>query len=184
MSPSKLEIGAPIDSWCTACKADQPHVVATLKTDGTLNKVRCNTCSTEHVYRKPKTAPPETAAKSTGGAKKRKKADGAVTETEAARAKPYAMDGLFQAADVIEHGKFGLGRVMTIKPGGKMEVAFSDAARVLVCRDVGLLTAKRSSRIPIPKPVEVEVVATDDEAIEDETIETEETTEAAALEEE
>lgn len=180
MSASKLEIGSPIASWCTGCKTDQPHVVATLKTDGTLNKVTCNSCSAEHVYRKPKTAPPESEKKAAGGAKRRKKLEGAVSQTEAAQAKPYAMDGMYPAGDVIEHSRFGLGRVTAIKPGGKMEVAFSDVTRVLVCRDIGLLVAKRSARAPIVvKPVEVEVVAVEEEVIDEEGAETDEVAEIA-----
>ena len=180
MTASKLEIGTPIDSWCTGCKSDQPHVVATLKTDGTLNKVTCNACKAEHVYRKPKTAPPESEKKSGGGTKRRKKLEGAVSQTEAAQAKAYAMDGVYQSGDVIDHSRFGLGRVTVMKPGGKMEVAFSDITRVLVCRDIGLLVAKRSVRAPIiVKPVEVEVVAVEEEAIDDEVAETDEVAEIA-----
>ena len=136
MTASKLEIGAPIESWCTGCKSDQPHGVATLKTDGTLNKVRCNACSVEHVYRRPKSAPPDEKKKggSAAGAKRRRKPDGVVTPLEAAHARAYAMDGLFGVGDVVSHAKFGLGRVTVMKPGGKMEVAFSDSTRVLVCR--------------------------------------------------
>ena len=175
MSASKLEIGTPIDSWCTGCKSDQPHVAATLKTDGTLNKVRCNACSAEHVYRRPKSAPPdEKKGGPSSGIKRRKKAEGAVSPLEAAHAKPYVMDGAFNSGDVLAHAKFGLGRVTAIKPGGKMEVAFLDSTRVLVCRDQGLLTAKRASRA-IVKPIEVEVaVVADDEAAEDLPVSTEE----------
>ena len=149
MNSSKLQIGAPIDSWCTGCKTDQPHVVATLKTDGTLNKVKCNSCQAEHVYRKPKSEAEE--KKSSGG--KRKRSDsGAVSEAEASKAKPYSMESAYQAGDVIEHARFGFGRVLTLKPGGKMEVAFPDGTKIMVCRDVGLLATRRAAR-QAPKPV-------------------------------
>lgn len=169
MNATKLQIGAPIDSWCTGCKTDQPHVVATLKTDGTLNKVSCKSCNAVHVYRKPKTAAKSDEGRPSGS--KKRKSDGTVTEAEQSRAKPYAMDGTFAAGDVIGHSKFGFGRVVALKPGGKMEVAFPDGSRILVCRDVGLLTAKRPARpapvVVAPKPVAED--AADDDAEEAET---------------
>lgn len=161
MNSSKLQIGAPIDSWCTGCKTDQPHVVSTLKTDGTLNKVKCNSCAAEHVYRKPKSESEE--KKATGG--KRKKSDsGTVSEAEASKAKPYAMEAAYQAGDVIEHARFGFGRVLAIKPGGKMEVAFLDGTKTMVCRDVGMLATRRASRhapkvVVEPEPAEEPAVA-------------------------
>ena len=178
----KLEIGTPIESWCTQCKADHPHVVATLKTDGTLNKVQCNACQFVHVYRKPKSEAAQAAARKSSGTapKRRKKADAAVSEAEASKARPYAMDSTFQAGDVIEHGRFGFGRVVNLKPGGKMEVAFSDSTRILVCKDAGLLSARRARPKPVVVEVEaVPVVVADDDVAEDAEIETE-----AAAEEE
>lgn len=186
MNGNKLEIGTPIDSWCTHCKTDQPHVVATLKTDGTINKVQCNACQAVHVYRKPKTEPAGGARKTSsgGGAKRRKKPDGTVSDAEASKAKAYAMESAYQVGDVIEHSKFAFGRVVALKPGGKMDVAFGDVQRVLVCKDVGLLSARRGSRAvvapPPPKavvPVEVEAAAEADS--EDAEIETDEVADVA-----
>ena len=164
MNAAKLQVGQPILSWCTSCKSDQPHAVFTLKTDGTLNKVKCNTCGVDHVYRKPKT---ETEERKPSGTKRKKSDGGAVTEAEASKAKPYGMDTAYQPGDVIEHARFGFGRVLNIKPGGKMEVSFTDGTKIMVCRDVGLLATRRGSRqaAVVVKPVEVEVV--EEEAAED-----------------
>lgn len=159
MNSSKLQIGAPIDSWCTACKSDQPHAVATLKTDGTLNKVKCNACNAEHVYRKPKS---ETEEKKSSGGKRKKADSGAVSEAEASKAKPYSMEAAYQVGDVVDHHRFGFGRVVTMKPGGKMEVAFLDGTRIMVCRDVGLLATRRAAR-QAPKAVVPAVVEADSE---------------------
>ena len=184
MNGNKLELGTPIDSWCTHCKTDQPHVVATLKTDGTINKVQCNACQAVHVYRKPKTEPAGGAKKTSSGgsSKRRKKPDGTVSDAEASKAKAYAMESAYQVGDVIEHSRFQFGRVTALKPGGKMEVAFGDTTRILVCKDVGLLSARRGSRsapvavAPAPKPVEVDAEAADSEDAE---IETDEVADAA-----
>ncbi len=161
MNASKIKIGDPIDSWCTACKGDHPHSVATLKTDGTLNKVLCSACSAEHVYRRPKSEAAE--GKKPAGSRKRKADPGSVSDAEASKAKPYAMDGIFAVGDVIEHAKFGFGRVVTVKPGGKIEVAFADGNRVLVCRDQGMLGTRRSSRAVAAARV-VEAEPADDDA--------------------
>jgi hypothetical protein len=161
LNSSKLQIGAPIDSWCTGCKTDQPHVVATLKTDGTLNKVKCNSCGAEHVYRKPKS---ESEEKKSSGGKRKKSDSGAVSEAEASKAKPYSMEAAYQQGDVIEHHRFGFGRVLSLKPGGKMEVAFPDGTKIMVCRDVGLLATRRAARsapkvVVEPEPEEEPAVA-------------------------
>ena len=55
-----------------------------------------------------------------------------LTEAEAAKAKPYALDGDFAAGDFIKHKKFGPGKVLELRSGGKMEVGFEDGPKVLV----------------------------------------------------
>lgn len=135
MTAKKFKVGGKIESWCTKCKEDRRHAIETLKKDGNPWKVRCDTCDGSHLYRLPKGEKGKAAAakkKRTTTSRKRKTTDTATLD--AASAKPYAMDGEFQNGDVISHARFGLGQVSEIRPGGKMEVSFGDAARVLLCK--------------------------------------------------
>jgi hypothetical protein len=195
MTARKLTLGAAIESWCTKCKDDRQHAVETLKPNGTASKVRCNTCNGSHLFRPPKgAAAPKPAAKqelrgaaAAAAAKKRSKPELVFSDSERAKAKPYAMDREHVAGEVISHPKFGLGRVMTLKAGGKMEVSFEGGPKLLVCKDIGSLLLKRATRA-VPKPVpeveeveEAEVEA--DEAAAPEAAPAEEEEEAEAEEE-
>jgi hypothetical protein len=151
MTAKKLTVGAAVEAWCTKCKEDRAHAVETLKADGTAAKVRCNFCSGSHLYRPPKTgaeakAKPEKKSESKAGGTKRRTKEPALTDSETSRAKPYQMDKEYAAGDVIDHRKFGFGRVIALKPGGKMEVHFDGGSKTLVCKDTGSLLLRRSSR--------------------------------------
>ena len=148
MSAKKYKVGAEVEAWCTKCKIDRLHAIETLKSDGNINRVICRTCESSHLFRRPKgdgTEPKTT---------RRRKDELVVTEAEVAKAKPYAMDGAFEAGEVIKHGKFGPGRVSTLKPGGKMDVVFEDGVKLLVCRDSGsFLLSKRGRTVTAAKKI-------------------------------
>jgi hypothetical protein len=95
--------------------------------------VICRTCEGEHLFRLPK------SAKKKSPTKRRKKGAVIVSEADLENAKPYAMDAVFVAGDVIQHPTFGPGSVIEIRSGGKMEVGFESGGKTLVCRD----TAKK-----------------------------------------
>jgi hypothetical protein len=134
-------VGKEIEAWCTKCKMDRLHNIETLKSDGNINRVICQTCQGSHLFRRPK-GPDGTGTKP---AKRRKKGDLPITEAELGKAKGYAMDGEFAVSEVLTHVKFGPGRVMAVKPGGKMEVSFEDSTRTLKCKNAGSFLNKRRS---------------------------------------
>lgn len=129
MSTKKRDVGAEVEAYCTKCKMDRLHVISTLKSDGNINKVICRTCEGAHLFRLPK------SAKKKAPAKRRKKGAVIVPEADLGKAKPYSMDGVFAAGDIIKHKKFGPGSVLEIRSGGKMEVGFESGGKTLVCRD-------------------------------------------------
>lgn len=131
MSP-KYEVGKEIEAYCTKCKVDRLHVIETLKSDGNINRVICRTCEGSHQFRLPKS---EKARKSRSSGSRTRRARGAVvvTEEELSSAKPYSMTGVFEVGDVIRHKKFGPGKVVAVKPGGKIEVGFETGGKLLVC---------------------------------------------------
>lgn len=129
MSTKKRDVGAEVEAYCTKCKMDRLHVISTLKSDGNINKVMCRTCDGIHLFRLPK------GDGTKAPAKRRKKGAVLVSEADLKQAKPYSMDGLFKAGDIIQHPTFGPGSVLEIRSGGKMEVGFESGGKTLVCRD-------------------------------------------------
>ena len=123
-------VGAEIEAWCTKCKLDRLHTIEVLKSDGNINKVICKTCEGSHLFRRPKGDGTKVPAPS----RRRKKGQVILSADEITDAKPYALDGAFAAGDIIQHAKFGPGKVKEVRPGGKMEVGFECGAKLLVCR--------------------------------------------------
>ena len=128
MATNKYKVGAEIEAYCTSCKLDRLHAIEALKSDGNINRVICRTCQGQHLFRRPKSA-----ASQKGAVKRRRAGAVAVTHAELKKAKPYAMDGVFKAGDIISHPTFGPGKVLEVKSGGKMEVGFEAGGKLLVC---------------------------------------------------
>ena len=127
MATKKREIGADVEAFCAKCKADKPHVITTLKSDGNINRVTCGECEDEHLFRLPKGDGKKKPSK------RRKKGAVAVSEADLKKAKPYKLDGVFKVGDIITHKAFGPGSVIEIRSGGKMDVGFEDGGKTLVC---------------------------------------------------
>ncbi|MFW5733927.1 MAG: hypothetical protein ACOCWR_02600 [Oceanidesulfovibrio sp.] len=97
-------------------------------------RVQCLTCGSNRKYKAPK---PATAARKTTSRATKKKAPAKkldVSTLAVGDAKPYAIDGVFEVGDIIDHAKFGLGRVEEVwGDDGKMRVLFEDGERKLLC---------------------------------------------------
>ena len=128
VSTKKRDVGAEVDAFCTKCKIDRRHVIATLKSDGNINKVMCRTCDGTHLFRLPKGDGKKTSAK------RPKKGAVVLTAADLAKAKPYAMDAVFKVGNIIQHAKFGPGIVLEVRSDGKMEVGFESGGKTMVCR--------------------------------------------------
>ena len=128
MATNKYSVGAEIEAYCTKCKMDRLHAIEALKSDGNINKVFCKTCQGSHLFRRPKSAKAQT-----GASRRRRAGSVVVTEAEMKGVKPYAMDKVFKAGDIIDHSTFGPGKVQEVKPGGRMDVGFATGSKRLVC---------------------------------------------------
>ena len=141
------EVGAEVDAYCTKCKTDTGHIIVALSGDE-VKRVECQSCGGHHNYRKPKSAAaaaPATKVKTTkkkAPGEKRSKAvpvpdletwDAAI-KTSSTKVKRYEQDGVFQAGEIIDHHKFGMGKVEDVLRN-KMKVAFREGAKLLLCRD-------------------------------------------------
>ncbi|MBN1521177.1 MAG: hypothetical protein JW928_01485 [Candidatus Aureabacteria bacterium] len=133
----KTPVAQNVVTMCTKCKMQLDHVVLFHDKEGIVEKVKCNTCGSEHKYRPEREKSPKKAAKTSKGGRRSKKLDLTMdfeTLTEKFKGKKpvhYTMSGSFKADDMIEHKTFGLGIVISAS-NEKMEVVFSDRPRTLV----------------------------------------------------
>lgn len=134
-SKDRTPVAQNLFTLCTKCDAELNHVVVAHNANGIVERVKCLTCGTEHKYRPQK--------KKAAGKPARKialfpKADfSKIFEELLEKFKdkqrlPYSMSGSFKKDDVIDHQTFGTGIVTSAFPD-KMEVAFPDGPRFLVC---------------------------------------------------
>lgn len=127
MATTKYKVGTDIEAYCTNCDEDRSGVIETLKSDGNINRVVCNTCKGSHLFRRPKSA-------AANKPKSRRRIKGAVlvAEEDLASAKPYSMTTVFKVGDIIQHKTFGPGAVVEIRGSGKMQVGFELGPKLLV----------------------------------------------------
>jgi hypothetical protein len=134
---NKPNIGKNVDSWCTKCKLMLAHTVEAAKGEK-ITKVHCNTCGAQHTYRPNPPGKKASTAKSGRAAQASREAAATadfatmLRGKDPAKARPYALSGRFQAAELIRHPSFGLGFVTAVKDQTKIEVAFADGLKTLV----------------------------------------------------
>ncbi len=100
-----------------------------------MERVKCHTCGSEHKYRpEKKQVVKKEAKKSTVTRKVDSKKAYEILAERFKEKDPlsYSMSGSFKTDDVIDHKTFGKGIVINASHY-KMEVAFSDGTRLLVC---------------------------------------------------
>jgi len=131
----RTPVAQNVFTMCTKCEMELNHVVVAQNARGTVERVKCLTCGTEHKYRSDKKkAPKRTAKKSTLVRKVdfTKVFEDLAEKFKDKQALPYSMSGSFKKDDVIDHKTFGVGIVTNVS-SDKMEVAFHDGPRALVC---------------------------------------------------
>ena len=134
----RTPVAQKVITRCTKCKLELTHVVVSHNAEGIVERVKCDTCESEHKYRLAKEKTPKKKAKTARKSTRTKKVDykeeyeklaEKFTEKEQV---PYSMSGSFKEDDVIDHKTFGMGIVRSVSYE-KMEVAFSGGPRILVC---------------------------------------------------
>ena len=130
-------VGTESLAYCTSCKMDLAHIVASMKGDR-IAKVECKTCKKTHVYKAPKgiTEPPKKRAP-----RKSKAAESApigaeweklMAQHKDAPFKPYGMKSKYMLGDKIRHDTFGEGIVGKLLYPNKIEVIFQGDLKVLI----------------------------------------------------
>lgn len=155
--------GDRLEARCTRCKDITGHI-AVVVLDDIISKVECCSCKSIHKYyppKKEKVAKPASPVrvradenrtevvkkKTTRAAPKQEKITKAAKAQEeislqwkTAIAKnpatpvPYAMDGAFELAALIDHSKFGIGMVLAVYAPDKIEVLFEEGIKALRCK--------------------------------------------------
>ncbi len=139
MTPDKdkTPVAENIITMCTKCKMELSHVVIAHNAKGVVAKVKCHTCGSEHRYSPQKKSTRKTAKTSKKGTREKKtdyeeEFQKLIEKYKEKNPVRYSMSASFKPEDVIEHQNFGTGIVMSVSYQ-KMEVAFPDGLRVLVC---------------------------------------------------
>ncbi len=131
----RTPIAQNVTTMCTKCEMELNHVVVAHDSGGTVERVKCLTCGSEHKYRPDKKRASKKAAKKSTITQEvdfTKTFEELAEKFKEKKPLPYSMSGSFKNEDVIDHKTFGMGVVMSASHD-KMEVAFSGGLRILAC---------------------------------------------------
>jgi hypothetical protein len=131
----RTPVAQNVITLCTKCEMELNHVVVAHDKGGVVERVKCQTCGSEHKYRPDKKRTPKKSAKksiSTQEVNLTKTFEKLAEKFKEKEPLPYSMSGSFKNDDVIDHKTFGMGIVISASKD-KMEVAFSGGPRILVC---------------------------------------------------
>ncbi|MDR0965113.1 MAG: hypothetical protein LBM75_01160 [Myxococcales bacterium] len=142
-----VDVGSEIEAKCSRCKLDLMHTVVAML-EGKPRRVRCLTCSGDHIYRMPASLKAAKAAerKKAAASKKSKAAKkgktggrGEVPDFETLAGgkridnpRPYAMTERFVGGEIIEHPMFGIGIVAVVRGQDKIDVSFRKGVHTLL----------------------------------------------------
>jgi len=137
-------VGEYIDAYCSRCELTLAHVVL-FELNGSVSRVKCRTCGTEHKYRgrKPEMKRTNTLFKNRSrGVSKGAAAQKVAHTVDVARwqenrnrlgtgteMKTYRISEGYAKGDVIDHDAFGIGFVEKVISETRIDVLFSDGLR-------------------------------------------------------
>ncbi len=131
----RTPVAQNVITMCTKCEMELNHVVVAHNATGIVERVKCHTCGSEHKYRPDKKRATKKTAKKSISIQEvdlTKTFEKLAQKFKEKKPLSYRMSGSFKNDDVIDHKTFGLGIVISASHD-KMEVAFSDGPRILVC---------------------------------------------------
>lgn len=119
----KIRLGDDLTTYCGKCKEERTHQIVALRGEGQAERVVCRTCHSNHLYRE----------KNTGAKRVAVRRPAEVVRPAAVRTlRPYAVGETYEAEQWVAHPKFGEGKVLEVKPGGKIAVQFGREVRTLL----------------------------------------------------
>jgi hypothetical protein len=142
MNSASAQVGKDIVTQCNKCKMNLSHIVVSLKENGNVAKVKCNTCKSVHMFRD-KSASPKAAKKQTNVSKflqeiaRRKDPSKNSDDFDSrvslcANPKSYTIKEKFSVGDVIQHPQFGPGIVSSSLEKDKIIVQFKTIQKMLI----------------------------------------------------
>lgn len=133
-----VSVGKEVKSYCGSCKLSLWHVVVAMNPDGSVARVKCNTCKGMHNFKDPSAGVIKKISKTTTGVKKTPVSSQSAKDlwdqqakVNTKKSKAYSIQSKFDKGDVIEHAKFGIGFVQSVS-NDKFEVLFQDDLKTLV----------------------------------------------------
>ncbi len=126
------QAGNEVDAWCRKCREDHLHVICAM-VDGAIAKVECKCCGSTHRFRSPHTVAstrrkaPQSERSSHGRASREE----LTLPPDGSLYKAYNLKTNFRVLDLIDHPKFGHGRVIRLLSQSKMEVHFGNGRKLL-----------------------------------------------------
>jgi hypothetical protein len=139
----RTPVAQNVMTMCTKCEMELNHVVVAHNGAGIVERVKCHTCGSEHKYRPDKKRATKKTSKKNISIEQVdpiKTFERLAQKFKEKKPLPYRMSGSFKSDDVIDHRTFGMG-IVTNASHDKMEVAFSDGPRTLVCNRESAATA-------------------------------------------
>jgi len=122
----RSQVGGDVDAYCGKCKDVREHVIAAINPDGSIGRVECRTCHSNHIYRERSSRSSTTRSSTRGG----KKESAPVTE-KIGPLRAYSMQEKFAEGDRVDHPKFGVGVVVEVR-AGKIDVKFGREVKTLI----------------------------------------------------
>lgn len=135
----RTPVARTVVTLCSKCKMELNHVVIAHNMEGIVERVKCNTCGSEHKYRPGKKTEVKKKTTTKRATRKKKLDPAEIFDSLDEKFKdknpvPYSMSGSFNEQDVIEHKVFGKGFVTSLPKSKQIEVAFIDGSRTLACK--------------------------------------------------
>jgi len=140
---SGLSVGGEVEAWCGKCKEERTHRVVVVH-EGRPYKVQCVHCRSQHGYRgeatarassssapsRPARSAPLRPAIDPQAAKRRAERERLAAElnAETAEIRPFDPAGVYKTGQLIEHPKYGRGKIESITRGSLL-VRFLDGLR-------------------------------------------------------
>jgi hypothetical protein len=123
---NRPQVGGDVETRCGKCKDAREHVIVAVNPDGTIARVQCRTCSSNHIYREKATRTASSRSTTRGSRK-----DSASVAENNGPLRAYSMQEKYSEGDRVEHPKFGLGVVLEVR-AGKIDVKFGRELKTLV----------------------------------------------------
>jgi len=118
------KLGQQVDVYCGRCKMERYHTVAAIGPNGSIERVVCGYCQTPRKYRDP--------ARRTVAAPRRAAAASRPPPEPVGPPRPYRPTEQYEKGDVVDHARYGRGRVTEVR-GDRIDVRFPDGTtRVFV----------------------------------------------------